>query len=165
MNPEEREYVDYETPVEGGVPVGEGGYEIVPVTEQAPQFEVTPKGGGAAEKAGIATRKLLEGLSAGLGGVGAKLENPTPPTDDLSDLFEGPDMDKDNDVYIKDLVTVDEQDAMGDGDPEMRDLLEVSDEDIMGEEESPTEMHPVQKTQRKRFFVRKAPPSGLSGVR
>ncbi|MBV6343496.1 hypothetical protein, partial [Candidatus Magnetobacterium casense] len=56
------------------------------------------------------------------------IEGPGPLNDDLSDLFEGPDMDRDNDVYIEDLVTVDEEDVFGDGGEDMSDLLDVPDD-------------------------------------
>jgi len=111
----------------------------------------------AVEQAGRQARALL-------GSIGTKLEeSQSPAGDDLSDLFEGPNP-EDNDIYIKDLVSVEEEDVMGDGDPEMRDLLEVDEEAIMGEEEGPTEMHPVRKAASKYVRVRRVPPTGLSGL-
>lgn len=115
----------------------------------------------AGQKVGTAARGLL-------GGIGRRIEAPAPPGDDLSDLFEGPDMERDNDVYIKDLVTVEEEDVFGDGGEDMSDLLEVdeeegledllhvSQEDIMGTKPKP-------KAQLVRTS-RQYPPTGLAGV-
>lgn len=111
----------------------------------------------AAEQAGRQLRTLL-------GSVGAKIETPAPPGNDLSDLFEGPDMEKDNDVYTKDLTKVDEEDVMGDGDPEMHDLLEVSDEDIMGEEEEPENPPAKKKMIIRQRLVRRPPGAGIAGL-
>ena len=112
------------------------------------------------EKVGGAARGLLAG-------VGARIESPSPPTDDLSDLFEGPDMERDNDVYIKDLVSVEEEDVFGDGGADMSDILEVTDEDVMGDEDiygddGRSARQPAQTT--RRFSQRAIPPTGISGL-
>ena len=130
--------------------------------EEEPSFasRAAAKAGEAAERTGAAARRLLEGL-------GSKIESPAPPTDDLSDLFEGPDMDRDNDVYIKDLVTVDEEDVFGEGGEDMSDILEVTDEDVMGTEDwlGYGEGKPSTLQARRPFLRVVPPPTGLAGVR
>jgi len=118
------------------------------------------KAAALGERAGGAARGLLAGL-------GSKIESPAPPTDDLSDLFEGPDMDRDNDVYIKDLVTVDEEDVFGEGGEDMSDILEVTDEDVMGTEDwlGYGEGKPSTPPTRRPFLRVVSPPTGLAGVR
>jgi len=113
----------------------------------------------AGQKVGTAARGLF-------GGIGSKLEEPAPPGDDLSDLFEGPDMERDNDVYVKDLVTVEEEDVFGDGGEDMSDLLEVDEEDVMGEEDvegyEPRASAPSRTVRRSSRPT--PPPSGIAGV-
>jgi len=111
------------------------------------------------EKVGGAARGLLAG-------VGARIESPSPPTDDLSDLFEGPDMERDNDVYIKDLVAVDEEDVFGTGGADMSDILEVTDEDVMGTEDVVGDgVNLAAPRQAMRHPLRSIPPTGsLSGL-
>ena len=113
----------------------------------------------AGQKAGTAARGLL-------GGIGERIEAPSPPSDDISDLFEGPDMERDNDVYIKDLVTVEEEDVFGEGGEDMSDILEVTDEDVMGEED--VEGYEPKASVPSRTIRRSSrptpPPSGLAGV-
>jgi len=132
-----------------------GGYAPAP----SPGSFIVPKVEAAAERTGRAARGLLSS-------IGQRIEAPGPPDDDLSDLFEGPDMDKDNDVYIKDLVTVSEEDVFGDGGEDMSDILEVTDEDIMGEED-PLGEEPSggqAKTKYRRTSLRRSVPAGLSGM-
>lgn len=113
----------------------------------------------AGERVGGAARGLL-------GGVGAKIETPAPPGDDLSDLFEGPDMEKDNDVYVKDLVSVSEEDVFGEGGEDMSDILEVSEEDVMGEEDVEGYEPKAPATSRvvRRFSRSTPPPGGIAGI-
>ena len=115
----------------------------------------------AVEQAGRQARALLGSIGEKIGGG---LEDSTAPAgDDISDLFEGP-QPEDNDVYVKDLVTVSEEDVFGDGGEDMSDLLEVDDEDIMGEEEP--ENPPARRSvPRRPTITRRQPPSGLAGMR
>jgi len=114
----------------------------------------------AGQKVGTAARGLL-------GGIGERIETPSPPSDDLSDLFEGPDMERDNDVYVKDLVTVEEEDVFGEGGGDMSDILEVTEEDVMGEED--VEGYEPRASVVSRTVRRSSrptpPPSGIAGVR
>ena len=117
----------------------------------------------AAEKAGAASRRVFAG-------IGEKLEEPGPPTDNLQDLFEGPDMEKDNDVYIKDLVEVTEEDTFGIGGANMDDILTVTEEDIMGDEDyigpedgSGPQLKPSPQVA-SRPVRREPPPTGIAGV-
>lgn len=141
----------------------QGGLEDVEVPEMGrPSLAdvAAIKAANAAEKTGRATRGLLEG-------IGAKIEAPAPPSDDLSDLFEGPNMETDNDVYIKDVVSVEEEDVFGEGGSDMSDILEVSEEDVMGDEDVEGGYEPkVPVTRRvvRRSPQATAPPSGLYGV-
>ena len=112
----------------------------------------------AGSKAGSAARGLLSG-------VGSQLGEPTPPEDDISDLFEGPDMERDNDVYIKDVVSVSEEDVFGEGGEEgLEEVLEVSEEDVMGDEDytgyggRSTPKQPTRRT------IRPTPQGGLAGL-
>lgn len=122
---------------------------------------IAAKAAMAAGRTGEAARRLLES-------VGSKIEAPSPPGDDLSDLFEGPDMERDNDVYIKDLVTVEEEDVFGEGGEDMSDILEVTEEDVMGEEDPIGEEVPVvaRPPSRPARHVpqRAAPPTGIAGL-
>lgn len=126
---------------------------------------IAPKVAEAAERAGTATHRVLAG-------IGAKLEPSGPPSDDISDLFEGPDMEKDNDVYIKDLVTLNEEDVFGEGGADMSDLLEVDEVDIMGEEdymglegsEERERKLIAQPTRRLLPQRTSTPPTGISGL-
>jgi len=130
------------------------------------------KGPSLADRA--AARAAALGMGAGraarglLGGIGAKLESPTPPDDDLRDLFEGPDMERDNDVYIEDLVTVEDEDVFGEGGADMSDILEVPEEEILGgvdEALSLGEERPAPSKQVFRRPPRPAPsPSGMVGL-
>ena len=117
------------------------------------------KAAAAGERIGGAARGLF-------GGIGSKLEEPAPPSDDLSDLFEGPDMERDNDVYVKDLVTVEEEDVFGEGGEDMSDILEVTEEDVMGEEDvegyEPRASVPSRTVRRSSRPA--PPPSGIAGV-
>jgi len=114
----------------------------------------------AVEQAGRQARALLGSIGEK---IGSGLGSPAPPGDDISDLFEGP-QPEDNDVYVKDLVTVSEEDVFGDGGEDMSDLLEVDDADIMGEEEpeKPTTRRLVPQ---RSTITRRQPPSGLAGMR
>ena len=113
----------------------------------------------AGQQVGTAARGLL-------GGIGERIETPSPPSDDLSDLFEGPDMERDNDVYVKDLVTVEEEDVFGEGGGDMSDILEVTEEDVMGEEDvegyEPRASVPSRTVRRSSRPT--PPPSGIAGV-
>ena len=117
------------------------------------------KATAAGERIGGAARGLF-------GGIGSKLEEPAPPGDDLSDLFVGPAMEKDNDDYVKDLVTVEEEDVFGDGGADMSDILEVTEEDVMGEEDvegyEPRASVPSRTVRRSSRPT--PPPSGIAGV-
>jgi len=117
------------------------------------------KAAAAGERIGGAARGLF-------GGIGSRLEEPAPPSDDLSDLFEGPDIERDNDVYVKDLVTVEEEDVFGDGGADMSDILEVTEEDVMGEEDvegyEPKASVPSRTVRRSSRPT--SPPSGIAGV-
>ena len=95
----------------------------------------------AAYQAGQAAGRAGAGIGRFLGGIGAKIETgeqSNEVSDDISDLFEGPDMERDNDVYTKDLTDVSEEDVFGEGGADMSDLLEV-DEEV---EEPEPESHP-----------------------
>jgi len=120
---------------------------------------IAARAAAAGQKAGTAARGLL-------GGIGERIEAPAPPGDDLSDLFEGPDMERDNDVYIKDLVTVEEEDVFGEGGEDMSDILEVTEEDVMGDEDvegyEPKSSVPSRTTRRSSRPA--PPPSGIAGV-
>ncbi len=126
---------------------------------------IAPKVAEAAERAGTATHRVLAR-------IGDKLEPSGPPSDDISDLFEGPDMERDNDVYIKDLVTISEEDVFGEGGADMSDLLEVDEVDVMGEEDYMGLEGPEQREQRpivqptRRLPPQRAspPPSGIAGL-
>ena len=108
----------------------------------------------AGGRVGAAARRLFED-------VGGKLEEQEQDPNDISDLFEGPDMERDNDVYVKDLVTVDEEDVFGEGGADMSDLLEV-DEEV--EEPEPESHPPIRKPKYKP--TRQQPlPGGLTGLR
>ena len=140
----------------------QGGLENVETPEMGkPSFAdiATMKAAAAGERIGGAARGLF-------GGIGSKLEEPAPPGDDLSDLFEGPDMERDNDVYIKDLVTVEEEDVFGEGGEDMSDILEVTDEDVMGDEDvegyEPKASVPSRTVRRSSRPT--PPPSGIAGV-
>jgi len=142
----------------------QGDPENVEVPEMGrPSFAdiAAMKAAAAGERIGGAARGLF-------GGIGSKLEEPAPPSDDLSDLFEGPDMEQDNDVYVKDLVTVEEEDVFGDGGADMSDILEVTEEDVMGEEEVSGYEHepraPVPSRTVRRSSRPTPPPSGIAGV-
>jgi len=128
MNPEEEATAEEPNEIEEQE---QDGLENVEVPEMGrPSFAdiAAMRAAAVAERTGGAARRLL-------GGIGERIEAPAPPTDDLSDLFEGPDMEQDNDVYIKDLVTVEEEDVFGDGGADMSDILEVTEEDVMGDED------------------------------
>ncbi len=135
-------------------------------------MELPEQGPSLADRVAMRAAALGEGAgrAAGglLGGIGAKIESPTPPGDDLSDLFEGPDMDKDNDVYIEDLVTVEDEDVFGEGGADMSDILELDEEDVLGgvdEVLSLEEQHPAPGRQVLRRPPRQAPsPSGMVGL-
>ena len=99
------------------------------------QEKKTPVADVLAQKAAGAGRKVGGAARGVLSGVGERITEPPPPGDDLSDLFEAPNMDTDNDVYVKDLVALDEEDTFGEGGADMSDILEVSEEDIMGDED------------------------------
>ena len=99
------------------------------------QEKKTPVADVLAQKAAGAGRKVGGAARGVLSGVGERITEPPPPGDDLSDLFEAPNMDTDNDVYVKDLVALDEEDTFGEGGADMSDILEVSEEDIMGTED------------------------------
>ena len=140
----------------------QGGLENVETPEMGkPSFAdiAAMKAAAAGERIGGAARGLF-------GGIGSKLEEPAPPGDDLSDLFEGPDMERDNDVYVKDLVTVEEEDVFGEGGEDMSDILEVTDEDVMGEEDvegyEPRASAPSRTVRRSSRPT--PPPSGIAGV-
>jgi len=140
----------------------QGGLENVETPEMGkPSFAdiAAMKAAAAGERIGGAARGLF-------GGIGSKLEEPAPPGDDLSDLFEGPDMERDNDVYVKDLVTVEEEDVFGEGGEDMSDILEVTDEDVMGEED--VEGYEPRASVPSRTIRRSSrptlPPSGIAGV-
>jgi hypothetical protein len=148
----------------------EGGQEAQPDL-----FPATSRGAALADRIAAAAGAAGQLTGAGiarLGGIaGSGLEKvggviPSgPPDDDLSDLFEGPDMDNDNDVYIKDLVSVEEEDVFGEGGADMSDILEVSNEDVMGEEEiwnGGVGWAPSPKLQIRPRPARAAPPTGLS---
>ena len=112
------------------------------------------------ERTGGAARKLL-------GGIGERITEPAPPDDDLSDLFEGPNMETDNDVYIKDVVSVSEEDVFGEGGEEgLDEVLEVSEEDVMGDEDvEGYEPEPPKARSAMRRPTRPAtPPSGIAGI-
>ena len=139
-----------------------------PITIMPPttQLDITQAGEdrraeaiAAAERAGGRVGAAARGLFED---VGEKLESQGEQPDNLSDLFEGPDMERDNDVYIKDLVTVDDEDVLGEGGEEgIDEVLEVSEEDVMGEE--PAEKRQVKQ---KRTAPRQQPlPKGLTGLR
>jgi len=141
----------------------QGGLENVEVPEmRRPSLaEVAAiRAAAAGERIGGAARGLL-------GEVGSRIEAPAPPTDDLSDLFEGPDMERDNDVYIKDLVSVEEEDVFGEGGADMSDILEVTEEDVMGEEDVEGYEPRAPTTSRTaRRSSRPAPPhGGIAGIR
>ena len=113
----------------------------------------------AGERVGGAARGLLSG-------VGSRLEEPSPPSDDLSDLFEGPDMERDNDVYIKDVVSVEEEDVFGEGGSDMSDILEVTEEDVMGDEdvEGYEPKAPAANRTARRSSRLALPPGGIAGI-
>jgi len=102
--------------------------------EETPERR-TPVADVIAQKAAGAGRKVGGAARGVLSGVGERITEPPPPGDDLSDLFEAPNMDTDNDVYVKDLVALDEEDTFGEGGADMSDILEVTEEDIMGDED------------------------------
>ena len=120
---------------------------------------VAARATAAGQKVGTAARGLL-------GGIGERIKEPAPPSDDISDLFEGPDMERDNDVYVKDLVTVEEEDVFGEGGEDMSDILEVTEEDVMGEEDvegyEPRASVPSRTVRRSSRPT--PPPSGIAGV-
>ena len=129
------------------------------------QEKRTPVADVIAQKAAGAGRKVGGAARGVLSGVGERITEPPPPGDDLSDLFEAPNMDTDNDVYVKDLVALDEEDTFGEGGADMSDILEVSEEDIMGTEDyigdeslSSTPKRPVHRA------ARPAVSSRLSGL-
>ena len=161
MNPEEEESIAQEESGEEGQE--QGGLENVEVPEMGrPSIAdvAAIRAAAVGEKVGGAARGLLAG-------IGSKIESPSPPTDDLSDLFEGPDMERDNDVYIKDLVSVEEEDVFGDGGADMSDILEVTDEDVMGDEDiygddGRSARQPARTA--RRFSQRAIPPTGISGL-
>ena len=139
-----------------------GGLENVETPEMGrPSFAdiAAMKAAAAGERIGGAARGLF-------GGIGSKLEEPAPPGDDLSDLFEGPNSETDNDVYVKDLVTVEEEDVFGEGGEDMSDILEVTEEDVMGEEDvegyEPRASAPSRTVRRSSRPT--PPPSGIAGV-
>ena len=136
----------------------EGEAEIIPVVAEAPtqpsRAEV------AAYQAGQVAGRAGSGIGRLLGGVGERIETGRS-EDDLSDLFEGPDMERDNDVYTKDLTDVSEEDVFGEGGADMSDLLEV-DEEV--EEPEPENHLPIRKPKYKP--TRQQPlPGGLTGLR
>jgi hypothetical protein len=133
-------------PVEGETVEGEEGEEeeepigqsAIPTLQAPAPSRLT----ATAQQAGEALHQLGAQIGAGTQGllarVGERIEppsaEPAPPGDNISDLFEGPDP-FDNDVYIKDLVSVPEEAVYGVGGQDMSDLLEVTDEDIEAREE------------------------------
>jgi len=126
------------------------------------QPTILPQMAAAAGRAGAITGGAARGLMEQLG---TRIQAPAPPDDDLSDLFEGPDMDRDNDVYIKDVVTVSEEDVFGDGGADMSDILEVSEEDVMGDEEIWNGQGALVPEQRPRVALpRRSSPSPYSGL-
>jgi hypothetical protein len=146
--------------VEGVPEVVEGEWEEVPEEKvvQEPRIAISEKE-TAAYKAGVAVGRAGGVAGKVLSGIGAKLEASGPPGDDFSDLFRGPDMNKDNDVYIKDLVTVDEEDVYGPGGADMSDLLEV--DDVL---EGLKEEEPAKKTVIVQRRKATPPSSGLAGL-
>lgn len=135
--------------------------EALPTQQRA--AVILPRLESAASRAGAVT-------AAGLARIGRPFAaSPGPPDDDLSDLFEGPDMDQDNDVYIKDVVSVEEEDVFGEGGSDMSDILEVSDDDIMGEEDplgysSGSSTRPAPAATGRPTY-RRTPPTGITGLR
>ena len=91
--------------------------------------------GGTARGVGSAARGVVGGLSSTAPRVVPNLSASSPiyqqlypqpeePKDELADLFEVPDPDVDNDVYVDDLLELDDEEGV-------EDLLAVSHEDIM----------------------------------
>lgn len=131
------------------------------VEEEAPTAParpiILPQLVAAGGRTGAAARALMEQ-------IGQRLPDAGPPGDDLSDLFEGPDMEKDNDVYIKDLVTVEEEDVFGEGGEDMSDILEVTEEDVMGEEDPLGSEEVRGPVARRPTFRRTSRPAGMRGL-
>lgn len=140
----------------------EAGIDEEILGEEKPSFaaSVAEKAGAAAERTGAAARRLLEGLGSRLAATSSPpAAQSIVPEDDLSDLFEGPDMSRDNDVYIDDLVSVDDEDVFGDGGADMSDILEVTEEDLMGTEDYLGTGRDKVASQTRRPFVRVVPPT------
>ena len=120
---------------------------------------IAAKATAVGERTGGAARRLL-------GGIGERIAEPAPPDDDLSDLFEGPNMETDNDVYIKDVVSVSEEDVFGEGGEEgLDEVLEVTEEDVMGDEdvEGYEPKAPAVKRAARRY-PSTTPPGGIAGI-
>ena len=134
--------------------------------EEVPEMGRPSLADRAAAQAAILGSKTGQAARGLLSGVGSRLTEPAPPEDDLSDLFEGPDMERDNDVYIKDVVSVSEEDVFGEGGEEgLDEVLEVSEEDVMGDEDYTGygAGHSTSK-QSTRRTSRPIPQGGLSGL-
>ena len=164
MDPEEERQQEETAPGEITQEEGATGEEVL--AEERPSFaaSVAEKAGAAAERTGAAARRLLEGLGTKLTTASSPPVQSILPEDDLSDLFEGPDMSRDNDVYIDDLVSVNDEDVFGEGGADMSDILEVTDEDLMGTEDYLGNARDKVATQARRPFVRVVPPTEVSGL-
>lgn len=147
-----------EVPPEGLAPEEEEEEEIVvvPVQQPVPPPRVTAAASRAAGVAGGA-------VGAGLYRVGSAMDAPEEREDEFAGILDGPDKGPGGPADISDLVSVSEEDVFGEGGKDMSDLLEVSDADIMGEDEE-EESAPVAQPVARPLRVRRAPPSGLSGM-
>ena len=163
MNPEE----ENTTQQEEGTEEEEQEQTVLSEEEEVPTEAAGPSlADRAAARAAILGAKTGQAAGGLLRGVGSQLGEPAPPEDDLSDLFEGPDMERDNDVYTKDLTTVTDEDVLGEGGEEgLDDVLEVSEEDVMGDEDytgyGAGRSTPRQPTRR---ISRAIPQGGLAGL-
>lgn len=80
---------------------------------------------------------------------------------DLDDLFEVPDPEVDNDVYIDDLFEIDEDDLEYEPEDDLSDLTRVTNEDVMGVAPRPRPPQRFRRTGRPYYN----PPSSLGGTR
>lgn len=177
MDEQERQMDEQEKQEEEEETLEEEASSESPDTDEPPPprpsflASLEPKATAASERTGAAAHRLVIGTGSRmrpvLEGVGARLEEPTRQPDELSDLFERPNI-HDNDMETADLVELDEEDVFGDGGADMSDILEVDEEDIMGEEDYIDEEEWQPKRRHTSSIKRRQPPSppsaGVSGV-
>lgn len=116
--------------------------DVVAPDIPSPSSPVYPRAASLAERLGTSIRSAGAAAGSGTRGLLARVgeaisppPGPELPEDDVGDLFEGPDP-YDNDVYVKDLVKVDEEDVLGVGGEEgLADLVEVGPDDLEANEE------------------------------